>query len=166
MQNVTCVHCDGNIELDVSAVTPDTPIVEKCPHCNKSNRIRQKRTDPSRPKPKIRRVVRPLFDMVLIRQDEKEDVTEGGILLPDSAKQNTLTGTVATMPDKMKENRMDYPFEEGDKVIYDIRQRVPIKFDPRNKYYLVEYTAILGVVIEEDIDPNEPEFVDLEASDA
>lgn len=94
----------------------------------------------------------PVNDMVLVRHDKDQETTAGGIILPDTAKIPVLTGIIIAMTENMKENRHDYPYEEGDRVVYDTRESVPYTLDPRDKHYLVHYRKILGVVKEEEID--------------
>lgn len=108
-------------------------------------------------KKRTRKTLRPLFDVVLIRHDKDLDKTEGGILLPDNAKIPTLTGVIAAVSEKMRDNRHDFPFQEGDKVVYDTRERVPYDLDPRNNYYLVNVEHLLAVVEEEEIEDDEEE---------
>jgi len=105
---------------------------------------------------KPRRTIRPINDMVLIRHDKAEAETSSGILLPDSARIEVLTGIVVAMPDKMKEDHLEYPFKEGDRVVYNTRERIPYNLDPRDPHYLVNYKFILGVVEEELPDEDEP----------
>ncbi len=41
--------------------------------------------------------VRPLFDRVLIKREEPKDVVQGGIVIPDSAKEKPLEGIVVAV---------------------------------------------------------------------
>ncbi len=100
---------------------------------------------------KVIKSVTPINNMVLINHDKDADRTAGGILLPDNSHIPVLTGIIAAMPEAMKENHHEYPFSEGDRVVYDIRDRVPYNFDPHNNYYLVDARRILGIVHEEEI---------------
>lgn len=65
--------------------------------------------------------VRPAGDRVLIKVQETADVTIGGILLPDSAKERPLSGTVVlTGPGKADRNGVRKPpeLQPGDRVVY------------------------------------------------
>ncbi len=108
-------------------------------------------------KRKTRKTIRPIYEMVLIRHDKDQDKTEGGILLPDTAKIKTSTGVVAAMTERMKDNEHDYPFKEGDRVMYDLRERIPYNSDPNDQHYLVKAEFILGVIEEEEIEDDEEE---------
>lgn len=92
--------------------------------------------------------VRPVGEMVLIYHDEDQDRTLGGIILPDTAKYHVLTGRIVAMPDKMKEDQLEYPFEVLDRVIYDTRERIPVELMSQNRHFLVEARFIYGVVVE------------------
>jgi chaperonin GroES len=65
--------------------------------------------------------VRPLDDRVLVRPDEAEERTKGGIVLPDTAKEKPARGQViAVGPGKLLENGSRVPpgVKVGDRVIY------------------------------------------------
>lgn len=102
-------------------------------------------------------MISPVGEMVLIFHDKDQNVTKGGIVLPQIAEIRVLTGRVAAMPDRMKEDNLQYPFEVADHVIYDIRDRFPVELDGDNRYYLVDAKFIYGVVYnredEEDDNP-------------
>ncbi|HWG42496.1 MAG TPA: co-chaperone GroES [Gemmataceae bacterium] len=65
--------------------------------------------------------IRPLDDRVVVEPLEAEEVTSGGILLPDSAKQKPQRGRVlAVGPGKIRDNgeRSALAVSKGDEVIY------------------------------------------------
>src|SRR5256714_7770724 len=65
--------------------------------------------------------VRPLDDRVVVEPLEAEEVTAGGILLPDTAKQKPTRGRIlAVGPGKLLENghRAAIAVSVGDEVIY------------------------------------------------
>lgn len=65
--------------------------------------------------------IRPLDDRVVIRPAESEEVTAGGIVLPDSAKEKPQRGTViACGGGRLLESgdRAGLSLEVGDVVIY------------------------------------------------
>lgn len=101
---------------------------------------------------KKRKTIRPLGEMVLIRHDKDKGVTDGGILLPDTAKERLLTGRVVAIPERMREDQLTYPFEELDWVLYDVREGIPVSLDPRNTDYLVPAEYLYAVVEEEEVE--------------
>ena len=69
--------------------------------------------------PKIK--LRPLDDRVVVQPLEAEEVTSGGIVLPDAAKEKPQRGKVlATGPGKLLDsgNRGELSVKIGDEVIY------------------------------------------------
>jgi chaperonin GroES len=65
--------------------------------------------------------VRPLHDRVLVRRMAEEDVTAGGIIIPDSAKEKPQRGEiVATGSGRITEDGKTLALEvkAGDKVLF------------------------------------------------
>src|SRR3974377_987924 len=65
--------------------------------------------------------VRPLDDRVVVEVLEAEEMTAGGILLPDTAKQKPQRGrVVAVGPGKLRDSgeRSTLAVSKGDEVIY------------------------------------------------
>ncbi len=63
----------------------------------------------------------PLGDRVVVKPSTKEEVTKGGIVIPDTAKEKPQEGTVlAVGPGRMTEdgNRIAMDVKVGDIVIY------------------------------------------------
>jgi chaperonin GroES len=65
--------------------------------------------------------LKPLADRVVIKPIVKEEVTKGGIVLPDTAKEKPQEGEiVAVGPGKLGEDgkRIEMEVKKGDRVIY------------------------------------------------
>jgi chaperonin GroES len=65
--------------------------------------------------------LKPLADRVLIKPIVKDEVTKGGIVLPDTAKEKPQEGEiVAVGPGKLGEDgkRIEMEVKKGDRVIY------------------------------------------------
>ena len=65
--------------------------------------------------------LKPLGDRVVVRPMTEEDVSKGGIILPDTAKEKPQRGEViAVGPGKLDENgkRVTMEVKKGDKVVY------------------------------------------------
>lgn len=63
----------------------------------------------------------PLADRVVVKAAEAEEKTKGGIILPDTAKEKPVEGTiVAAGPGKVSENGelVKMSIKVGDKVLY------------------------------------------------
>jgi len=69
----------------------------------------------------VARSLNPLADRVVVRPTEKEEVTKGGIVLPDTAKERPQEGEViAVGPGKVADDGRLVPMElkVGDHVVY------------------------------------------------
>lgn len=65
--------------------------------------------------------LQPLGDRVVVQPSTEEEVTKGGIILPDTAKEKPQRGVViAVGPGRLDEEGKRIPMEvkKGDKVIY------------------------------------------------
>ena len=65
--------------------------------------------------------LKPLADRVIVKPIVKEEVTKGGIVLPDTAKEKPQEGeVVAVGPGKLGDDgkRIEMEIKKGDKVIY------------------------------------------------
>ena len=65
--------------------------------------------------------IRPLDDRIVVEPIEAEEVTAGGIVLPDAAKEKPQRGTVVAVgPGKLMDNgnRGELSVGVGDEVIY------------------------------------------------
>lgn len=65
--------------------------------------------------------VRPLHDRVLVQRIEEEEKTQGGIIIPDTAKEKPQEGrVVATGPGKLLDSgdTLHLDVREGDRVMF------------------------------------------------
>lgn len=60
--------------------------------------------------------VKPLADRIIIRPAQAEEVTAAGIIIPDSAKEKPLKGTVIAVGPGTKDEVME--LKDGDTVLY------------------------------------------------
>ena len=60
--------------------------------------------------------VKPLADRVIIRPAQAEEVTAAGIIIPDSAKEKPLKGTVIAVGPGTKDEVRE--LKDGDPVLY------------------------------------------------
>ncbi|MHC4715699.1 MAG: co-chaperone GroES [Planctomycetota bacterium] len=92
--------------------------------------------------------VKPLDDRVLVKQSEAEDVTTGGIVLPDTAKEKPQRGKiVAVGPGKLldsgKRGRMG--LKKGDQVFYGKYAGTEVKVDGED-YVILRESDVLAVI--------------------
>ena len=87
--------------------------------------------------------IKPLADRVLIKPTAAEEVTVSGIIIPDSAKEKPLKGTVVAAGDGTKDEAM--VVKEGDAVLYGKYAGTEIEFEGE-KYLIMRQSDILAIV--------------------
>jgi chaperonin GroES len=76
--------------------------------------------------------IEPLGDRVVIKPTPKEEVSKGGIVLPDTAKEKSQEGEIiAVGPGRLSEDgkRIAMEVKQGDKVIYSKYAGTEFKLD-------------------------------------
>jgi chaperonin GroES len=92
--------------------------------------------------------IRPLHDRIIVERIEEETMTAGGIIIPDSAKEKPLEGSViAVGKGKSNEEGKVLPLDVkvGDKVLFGKYAGTEIKIDG-NEYLMMREDDILGVI--------------------
>ena len=93
--------------------------------------------------------LKPLDDRIVVEPVDAEEVTAGGIVLPDTAKEKPQRGTVlAVGPGKLLDNgkRGDLSVAVGDEVIYGKYSGSDIEIDGRDIKILRESDVLAKVV--------------------
>ena len=93
--------------------------------------------------------VRPLDDRVVVAPMEAEEVTAGGIVLPDTAKEKPQRGAiVAVGPGRLLDSgeRGELSVKEGDEVIYGKYGGSEIEIDG-DEYKILRESDILAKVV-------------------
>lgn len=93
-------------------------------------------------------MLKPLADRVLVKVDEEETKTKGGILIPDTAQKKSQKGTVMAIGfGKVLDNGTRLPFEVkvGDHVLFAKYSGVDIDEDGE-KYLLLAERDILAIL--------------------
>ena len=91
---------------------------------------------------------RPLGDKVLVKRLEAEDVTAGGIVLPDAAKEKPKEGKVLRLGDgKLLEDGKRAPFQVtvGDRVLFSSYAGTEIKIDGE-EHLIMSEDDILAII--------------------
>ena len=92
--------------------------------------------------------IRPLADKVLIKRLEAENMTKGGIVLPDSAKEKPRRGKVVSLGDgKLLDDgkRSDFQVKVNDLVLFTSYGGTEIKIDSE-EYLIMDESDILAVL--------------------
>lgn len=87
--------------------------------------------------------IKPLADRVLIEPTAAEETTLGGIIIPDSAKEKPLKGTVLAVGNGTKEDPM--VLKEGDKVLYGKYAGTEIEYEG-TKYLMMRQSDVLAII--------------------
>jgi len=92
--------------------------------------------------------VKPLEDRVLVKQSEAEEVTAGGIVLPDTAKEKPQRGVViAVGPGKMLDSgkRGEMGLSKNDEVFYGKYAGAEVTIDGE-PYVILRESDVLAVI--------------------
>ncbi len=92
--------------------------------------------------------LKPLADRVIVKPSVKEEVTKGGIVLPDTVKEKPQEGEiVAAGPGKLGDDgqRIEMEVKKGDKVIYSKYAGTEWK-DKSEEYLILREADLLAKV--------------------
>jgi chaperonin GroES len=91
--------------------------------------------------------LKPLEDRVVLKQQEAEEKTQSGIILPDSAQEKPQAAVVVAVgPGKVEDgHKVEMQVKEGDKVIYSKYSGTEVKYDDE-EYIIVSQKDIIAVV--------------------
>ena len=87
--------------------------------------------------------IQPLADRVLVKPAAAEEKTIGGIIIPDSAKEKPLRGTVLAVGNGTKDEPMI--LKEGDEVLYGKYAGTELEFDGE-KYLIIKQSDVLAKI--------------------
>lgn len=90
----------------------------------------------------------PLNDRVLVKRLDEEEVTKGGIIIPDSAKEKPMRGEIiAVGPGKLAEDGKRTPLTvaKGNKVLFNKYAGTEIKLEGV-EHLMMREDDILGII--------------------
>lgn len=87
--------------------------------------------------------VKPLSDRVLIQPAPAEEVTVSGIIIPDSAKEKPLKGTVVAAGPGTKDEEMQ--LKAGDNVLYGKYAGTEVEIDGE-KMLIMRQSDVLAIL--------------------
>ena len=91
---------------------------------------------------------RPLHDRVLVRRVDSDEVTAGGIIIPDTAKEKPMEGEiVATGPGARDESGSIQPLDvkAGDRILFGKWSGTEVKIDG-DELLIMKESDIMGVI--------------------
>lgn len=105
-------------------------------------------TTAKKKKAKTAVAIQPIGDRIVVEREISEDVTSGGIVLPDSAKDKPARGTVISVGNGRLLNdgsRSQMQLKKGDRVIFSSYAPEELKFDGE-EYLLMREDDVLAVI--------------------
>jgi len=87
--------------------------------------------------------IRPLHDRVVVKPHEKETMTSGGIIIPDTAKEKPLRGKVVAVGQGKKDEPMTVSV--GDNVIYPKYGGTEVQIGGSD-YMILKESEILAII--------------------
>lgn len=94
------------------------------------------------------RTIRPLGDRVLLQRIEAEEVTRGGIIIPDSAKEKPQQAKVLALGTGGRDEDgqpIAFQVKEGDRVLISKYGGTEVKLDDET-FLLIRENDILGIL--------------------
>jgi chaperonin GroES len=92
--------------------------------------------------------IRPLYDRIVVKRIEEKETIQGGIIIPDSAKEKPQEGEViAVGQGKRLENGKVVPLDvkPGDRILFGKYSGSEIKLDG-NEYVIMREDEVLGIL--------------------
>jgi len=92
--------------------------------------------------------IRPLYDRIVVKRIEEKEVVQGGIIIPDSAKEKPQEGeVVAVGQGKRLENGKVVPLDVkvGDRILFGKYSGSEIKLDGE-EYVIMREDEVLGIL--------------------
>jgi chaperonin GroES len=91
--------------------------------------------------------LKPLEDRIVVKPSEGEETTSSGLVIPDTAKEKPVEGSVVAVgPGRFEEgNRVPLDVKSGDTVIYSKYGGTEVKVDG-DEYLILSARDVLAVV--------------------
>jgi len=92
--------------------------------------------------------IRPLQDRILVKRIEEEEKTEGGIIIPDTAKEKPVEGKViAVGKGKVSEDGKVMPLDvkKGDRILFGKYAGTEVKIEGE-EHLIMKEDDVLGVI--------------------
>lgn len=91
---------------------------------------------------------RPLHDRVVVRRIDEEEMTSGGIIVPDTAKEKPMQGEIlATGPGARGEDGRIQPLDvkPGDRVLFGKWSGTEVKIDG-DELLIMKESDVMGII--------------------
>ncbi|MDR0506090.1 MAG: co-chaperone GroES [Dysgonamonadaceae bacterium] len=87
--------------------------------------------------------IKPLADRVLVKPAVAEEKTQGGIIIPDSAKEKPLKGEIVAAGNGTKDEEM--VLKKGDQVLYGKYAGTEIELEGE-KFLIMRQSDVLAII--------------------
>jgi len=92
--------------------------------------------------------IKPLSDRIVVKRLEAEDVTAGGIVLPDAAKEKPKQGEVVAVGDGVLTDdgeRAVMTLKKGDRIVFTSYAGTEVTLD-NEEYLIMREEDVLGII--------------------
>ncbi len=92
--------------------------------------------------------VTPLHDRVIVKREDEEEKTKGGIIIPDTAKEKPVEGKIVAVGEgKLQDDgkRLTLDVKEGDRVLFGKYAGTEITFDGE-EYLIMREEDIIAII--------------------
>ena len=91
--------------------------------------------------------IRPLYDRILVKRLETQEMKKGGIIIPDTAKEKPQEGSVVAVgPGRFEDgNRVPLDVKVGDTVIYSKYGGTEVKVEGE-EYLILSARDVLAIL--------------------
>ena len=89
---------------------------------------------------------KPLFDRVVVEPNQKENITNVGIVLPETSQERPQTGIVVAVGDgeNLDNQKVEMKVKIGDKILFNKYSGNELKLNEKN-YIVLRQIDIIGV---------------------
>jgi len=93
--------------------------------------------------------IKPLHDRVIVKRVQEEEKTKGGIIIPDTAKEKPIMGTIIAVgsgkSEGKDEKKMPLDVKEGDKVLFSKYAGTEVTIDGE-EHLIMKEEDIIAIV--------------------
>jgi len=92
--------------------------------------------------------IRPLYDRIVVKRLEEQEQVQGGIIIPDTAKEKPQEGEVVAVGKGKRNDKGEFvamELEAGNKILFGKYSGSDIKIDG-NEYLIMREDEVLAVI--------------------
>jgi len=92
--------------------------------------------------------VKPLHDRVIVKREDEEEKTKGGIIIPDTAKEKPVEGKIVAIGEgKLQDDgkRLTLDVKEGDRILFGKYAGTEITFEGE-EYLIMREEDIIAII--------------------